>query len=72
MIRVKRKPRKCPQCGAAKIANILYGYPDFSPKLDKEIKEGKITLGGCCITGDDPQWKYAECEADIYKETDKE
>jgi hypothetical protein len=24
MIRVKRKPRKCPQCGSTKIANILH------------------------------------------------
>ena len=71
MIRVKRKPRKCPHCGLAKIADILYGYPVFSPELEKELKDGKIELGGCCITGDDPMWKCTECETDIYKETDK-
>ena len=46
MIRVKRKPRKCPQCGSAKIADILYGLPIFSPELEKELKDGKIELGG--------------------------
>ena len=71
MIRVKRKPRKCPQCGSAKIADILYGLPAFSPELDKSLKEGKIVLGGCIMWGDDPKWKCAECETDIYKETDK-
>ena len=71
MIRVKRKPRKCPQCGSAKIANILYGLPIFSPELEKELKDGKIELGGCCISDDDPIWKCTECEVDIYKETDK-
>jgi len=68
MIRVKRKPQKCPQCGSAKIANILYGLPIFSPELDKSLKEGEITLGGCCISDDDPTWICTECETDIYKE----
>jgi hypothetical protein len=69
MIRVKRKPRKCPQCGSAKIADILYGLPIFSPELEKELKDGKIELGGCCISDDDPIWRCVDCETDIYKET---
>ena len=71
MIRIKRKPRKCPQCESSRIVVVLYGMPEFSPELDKSLKEGKIELGGCCIGNDDPQWKCAECDADIYKETDK-
>ena len=67
MIRVKRKPRKCPQCGSSRIANILYGMPEFSPEFEKRIEDGKIALGGCCISNDDPVWKCVECEADIYK-----
>jgi hypothetical protein len=47
MIRIKRKPRKCPQCGVARIVNILYGSPDYGPELDKSLKEGKIALGAC-------------------------
>ena len=67
MIRVKRKPKKCPQCGSTKIADILYGLPDYSPEFEKRIEDGKIALGGCCISNDDPVWKCVECEADIYK-----
>ena len=67
MIRTKRKPRKCPQCGSSRIANILYGMPEFSPEFEKRIEDGKIALGGCCISNDDPVWKCVECEADIYK-----
>ncbi|MBT6228824.1 MAG: hypothetical protein HOI47_19455 [Candidatus Scalindua sp.] len=67
MIRAKRKPRKCPQCGSSRIANILYGMPEFSPEFEKRIEDGKIALGGCCISNDDPVWKCVECEADIYK-----
>jgi len=51
MIRVKRKPRKCPQCGSAKIADILYGHPAYLPELDKSLKEGKIVLGGVYYVG---------------------
>ena len=68
LIRVKRKPKKCPQCGSTKIADILYGLPDYSPEFEKRIEGGKIALGGCCISNDDPIWKCTECELDIYKE----
>ncbi len=71
MIRLKRRPRKCPQCGSAKIANILYGYPVFDSKLEKLLDEGKIALGGCVISGNDPTWRCVDCETDIYKEADK-
>jgi hypothetical protein len=71
MIRVKRKPRKCPQCGSAKIADILYGHPASTLELYNLLEDGKITLGGCIMWGDDPKWKCTECEVDIYKETDK-
>ena len=68
LIRVKRKPKKCPQCGSTKIADILYGLPDYSPEFEKRIEDGKIALGGCCISNDDPIWKCTECELDINKE----
>jgi len=61
------KPKKCPACGSAKIATILYGLPVFTPGLNKELDEGKTVLGGCVITGDDPTWKCIDCGAYIYK-----
>lgn len=66
-ITAKRKPRKCEQCGSTKIANIFYGYPSISTKLDKAIQEGRIVLGGCVITECDPNWKCVDCGLQIYK-----
>jgi ribosomal protein L37AE/L43A len=62
-----RKPRKCPKCGSHRIARILYGYPACSEKLEADMKSGRIALGGCCITFDDPAWKCIECETEIYR-----
>jgi len=62
------KPMECPACGSNKIAVIFYGMPAFS-EVEKDIEEGKIVLGGCCISDDDPTWKCIACETDIYKTT---
>jgi len=62
-----KKPDKCPQCGSDKIAKILYGFPNFSSGLEKEIEENRIILGGCCITGNDPFWKCTSCGTFIYR-----
>ena len=32
------KPAKCPECGSARIADILYGLIAVSEKLEAEIK----------------------------------
>jgi hypothetical protein len=62
-----RKPSKCPECGPGKIADIHYGMPGFSNELQKEMESGRIVIGGCCITDDDPMWQCADCHADFYK-----
>ena len=67
-VTAKKKPKKCPKCGCAKIASILYGMPAFSPELQMDLDERKIVLGGCCVTGDDPEWQCVECEIQIYRE----
>lgn len=63
----KRKPKKCPACSSHRIANILYGMPDLSAKLEKDLSAGRIILGGCCISDDDPEWQCADCQMVIYK-----
>ena len=64
----KRKPEKCTVCGSAKIARIQYGLVlDDSIELNKDIDEGKVVLGGCCITLDDPSWECIYCRTKIYK-----
>jgi len=70
MITAKKKPSKCPQCGSPKVARILYGLPDFSPQLQKDLKSGKIVLGGCCVTDSDPTWQCVECETQVYRADD--
>lgn len=65
----KIKPRKCPVCGSFRIAEILYGLPEFSAKLKRDLDAGRIILGGCCITNDDPKWQCADCQMAIYKNT---
>ncbi len=62
-----RKPEKCPACGFANIAEILYGLPAFSPELEKDLNDGRIALGGCEITGDEPVWKCVACQTVVYR-----
>ncbi len=60
-----RKPQKCPACGAKRIVPILYGEP--MEYLMREAEEGKIILGGCCVTNFDPDWGCVDCRAELYK-----
>ena len=64
-------PRSCPNCHSPRIAEILYGLPSFSEQLDKDIKEGRVVLGGCCISDNDPDYKCMDCNALIFKDTGK-
>lgn len=68
----KIKPTKCPACGSSRIAEILYGLPAFSAKLKKDLNAGRIVLGGCCETNDDPKWQCADCQMPIFKKTSLE
>ncbi len=55
-----RKKRRCPKCGSKKVIHIVYGFP--SPEAQKKAEQGKIKLGGCVVTGDNPDWFCCECE----------
>jgi len=61
-----RKPHKCPECSSTRIADILYGLPAWSQELDEDLKSGKLVLGGCCITEDDPKWQCADCHTSFF------
>jgi ADP-ribosyl-[dinitrogen reductase] hydrolase len=63
----RTKPRKCPACGSSRVASILWGMPAYSDKLQEDMDAGRIVLGGCCVTDDDPVWKCADCEAEIHR-----
>ncbi len=52
------KPKNCPIDGStSEVIPIIYGLP--GNKLMKKAERGKVRLGGCIVTGCDPQW-YCE------------
>lgn len=57
--------RKCPKCGSRRIAPILYGMPAFSEKMEQQLNEEKLYLGGCCISGIDPTYHCFQCKKDV-------
>lgn len=57
----KQKQINCPSCKSKKIAKFLYGMPAFSKKLEKELEQGKVKLGGCCISDESPQFHCNDC-----------
>jgi len=50
---------KCPKCKAGKLLLIVYGYP--TKVAEEAAKEGRILLGGCCITDNDPTFECNKC-----------
>jgi DNA-directed RNA polymerase subunit RPC12/RpoP len=64
----RKKPAKCPDCGASPVASVLYGLPAMDEELDGKIEQGLVALGGCIVTGDDPQWRCVRCGAEIYRD----
>jgi hypothetical protein len=48
---------------------ILYGLPAMGPELARDLEAGKIVLGGCCTSDDDPCWQCADCGAEIRRTT---
>jgi len=67
-IEARHKPEKCPVCGGSPVARIIWGYPNFSPQLEDDLKKGKYTLGGCEVSGDDPVWECSQCHQQIYRQ----
>ena len=51
---------KCPQCSKKdSIVPIVYGYP--SPELLNEADKGKVSLGGCVIRSENPNYNCNDC-----------
>lgn len=71
LVYASRKPRKCPRCGAASVASIMFGMPVMAPELEQKIEEGRIVLGGCCMEALSPMWRCTACKTDIYHERDR-
>lgn len=50
----------CPKCASKNTVKIVYGYP--GPELMMKYKEGKVKLGGCVISFDNPDTYCKDCE----------
>jgi hypothetical protein len=51
----------CPHCASTDVARYLWGLPAFSPKLDADMDAGRVVLGGCVVTGEDPTHRCNAC-----------
>jgi len=59
----------CPKCDTGNVATILYGLPDNSDGLQRELDAERVVLGGCVIFGDDPEWHCNECQHEWRSDT---
>lgn len=50
----------CPACGADQVVPIEYGFP--GGEMVEDFESGKIELGGCSITDNDPAWACRACD----------
>ena len=61
IVKNRRAQIKCPRCGSKNTARILYGMPAYSEEMERKLNEGKLYLGGCCVTEHDPARHCNEC-----------
>ncbi|MDD2229543.1 MAG: hypothetical protein PHY48_09040 [Candidatus Cloacimonetes bacterium] len=50
----------CPRCSSKDVLPIEYGYPGIEMMEDSE--NGKIVLGGCCVSDNDPTRECQKCK----------
>ena len=54
--------RKCPECGSASVAHILYGLPAApDEEMQRQLDSGRIVFGGCCVFPESPDRVCNEC-----------
>ena len=56
---------RCPNCESTNTCRIMYGMPAYTDKLDRDLKAGRVHLGGCIIGFDDPNRHCNDCETDF-------
>lgn len=65
----EEKPEKCPECGSAKVAEILYGFPDVpTPEIREKLAKGELVFGGCVLSpdGHNARWQCVDCGVEIF------
>lgn len=62
--------RACPSCGVVVTPiPIIYGMPTY--EAFEEAKAGKFSLGGCVITGSDPEWACPRCDQPLFDDEEQ-
>jgi transcription elongation factor Elf1 len=51
----------CPTCGSDLVVPIVYGFADAGMAMEEDA--GRLLIGGCDITDNDPQWACRACES---------
>ena len=51
---------KCPNCGGDETIPIIYGLP--LPSMGEKERRGEVLLGGCIVSGNDPEWYCKVCK----------
>ena len=52
--------KKCPKCSKKdSIVPIVYGFP--SPEMIDDFDEGNVSLGGCSISDENPDYECNAC-----------
>lgn len=62
---MKKTEVKCPKCKSTNIAEFRYGLYDRDEKMNRLIEEGKVRLGGCEISFDNPAYFCNECKKEF-------
>jgi rubrerythrin len=66
----KPRERTCPSCNElVRPVPIVYGMP--TQETYEEAQAGKLSLGGCVLTGDDPEWACPRCDAAIFDDEEQ-
>ena len=60
-VRFDQNRGKCPNCGSRKVVPIVYGYP-AEETVQRQFRD-EVELGGCVVTGDDPERACKDCRA---------
>ena len=53
--------QRCPTCGSADVAGLMYGLPEYTDELRAELDAGRVFLGGCTMFDDNPVWVCRVC-----------
>jgi len=55
------RPAKCPKCGSARVALLLYAREDAAGISREELQTRRAVPAGRAPTGNDPRWRCLRC-----------